>query len=120
MPWLSIQNHRRLEYLAAWEVHRGKLFGRCEEKNRIAPTERLLARVMSQEPYRSPQRVFSIMDNGSAHRGQKAAQWIRSRWPIATLGATHDLAWRERFLIIKCRKMFRKQLIVTICIREPY
>jgi len=24
-------------------------------------------------------------------------RWIRSRWPIATLGATDDLAWRERF-----------------------
>ena len=97
MPWLSIQNHRCLEYLAAGDVHRAKLFGRCEEKNGIAPTERLIAQVMSQEPYRSAQRVFWIMDNGSAHRGQKAAQRIRSRWPIATLGATHDLAWRERF-----------------------
>jgi hypothetical protein len=75
---------------------------------------------MSQEPSLSAQRVFPIMEDGSAHRGQKAAQRIRSRWPIATLGATHDLAWRERFLIIKCRKMFRKQLIVTICIRERY
>ena len=97
MPWLSIQNRRCLEYLAAWDVHRAKLFGRCEEKNGIAPTERLIAQVMSQEPYRSAQRVFWIMDNGSAHRGQKAAQRIRSRWPIATLGATYDLAWRERF-----------------------
>jgi hypothetical protein len=97
MPWLSIQNHRWLEYLAAWDVHRAKLFGRCEEKNGIAPTERLIAQAMSQESYRSAQRVFWIRDNGWVHRGQKAAQRIRSRWPIATLGATNDLAWRERF-----------------------
>ena len=72
-------------YLAAWDVHRAKLFGRCEKKSGIAPTDRLLAEVMTQEPYRSAHRVFWIMDNGSAHRGQKAAQRIRSQWPNAIL-----------------------------------
>src|SRR5579885_1842914 len=60
-------------YLAAWDVHRAKVFGRCEVKSGIAPVDRLVAEVMSQEPYKSARRVFWIMDNGSAHRGQKAA-----------------------------------------------
>ncbi len=72
-------------YLAAWDVHRAKLFGRCENKSGIAPTDRLMAEVMTQEPYRSARRVFWIMDNCSAHRGQKAAQRIRSQWPNAIL-----------------------------------
>jgi hypothetical protein len=72
-------------YLAAWDVHRAKLFGRCEKKNGIAPTDRLMAEVMTQEPYQSAHRVFWIMDNCSAHRGQKAAQRIRSQWPNAIL-----------------------------------
>jgi DDE superfamily endonuclease len=72
-------------YLAAWDVHRAKLFGRCENKSGIAPTDRLMAEVMTQEPYRSAHRVFWIMDNCSAHRGQKAAQRIRSQWPNAIL-----------------------------------
>lgn len=72
-------------YLAAWDVHHAKLFGRCEKKSGIAPTERLLAEVMSQEPYKSAKRVFWIMDNCSPHRGQKAVQRIRSRWPNALL-----------------------------------
>lgn len=72
-------------YLAAWDVHHAKLFARCEKKSSIAPTERLLAEVMSQEPYKSAKRVFWIMDNCSAHRGQKAVQRIRSRWPNALL-----------------------------------
>ena len=72
-------------YLAAWDVHRAKLFGRCEKKTGIAPTDRLIAEVMSQEPYKSARRVFWIMDNCSAHRGQKAVQRIRSRWPNALL-----------------------------------
>ena len=38
-------------YLAAWDVHRAKLFGRCEHKTGIAPFERLVAQVMRQQPY---------------------------------------------------------------------
>jgi DDE superfamily endonuclease len=72
-------------YLAAWDVHRAKLFGRCEKKSGIAPTDRLMAEVMTQEPYQSAHRVFWIMDNCSAHRGQKAVQRIRSQWPNAIL-----------------------------------
>lgn len=40
---------------------------------------------MSQEPYQSAELVFWIMDNCSAHRGQRAAERIRSRWPNAFL-----------------------------------
>ena len=59
-------------YLAAWDVHRAKVFGRCESQNGIAPVARLVGEVMGQEPYKSARRVFWIMDNCSAHRGQKA------------------------------------------------
>jgi transposase len=63
-------------------------FGRGEKKSGIAPTDRLMSEVMSQEPYKSAQRVFWIMDNCSAHRGEKAMQRIRSRWPSAILVPT--------------------------------
>jgi len=36
---------------------------------------------MRQEPYKSARRVFWIMDNCSAHRGQKAVDRLRSQWP---------------------------------------
>jgi len=36
---------------------------------------------MSQEPYNPARRVFWIMDNCSAHRGQKAVDRLRSQWP---------------------------------------
>jgi hypothetical protein len=35
-------------YIAAWDVHRAKLFGRCERKTGIAPFNRLVAQVMRQ------------------------------------------------------------------------
>jgi hypothetical protein len=68
-------------YLAAWDVRRAKIFGRCEATTGIAPFDRLVEDVMGQEPYRSARRVFWIFDNGSSHRGQKADQRLQSRWP---------------------------------------
>ena len=57
-----------LTYLAAWDVHRAKLFGRCEPKTTIGAVDRLVAQVMTTEPYRSARRVFWIADNCSSHR----------------------------------------------------
>jgi hypothetical protein len=74
-----------LAYLAAWDVHRARLFGRCERKTGIAPFERLVARVMGQEPYRSARRVFFVADNGSSHRGARAADRLRAKWPNVVL-----------------------------------
>jgi hypothetical protein len=49
-------------YLAVWDVHRTKIFGRFGQKTGIKPFERLVEQVMSQEPYRSALRVFWIMN----------------------------------------------------------
>jgi hypothetical protein len=68
-------------YFAAWDVRRAQAFGRCETKTGILPFERLVAQVMNQEPYRSAQRVFWIMDNGSSHRGQACITRLQQRWP---------------------------------------
>lgn len=68
-------------YVAAWDVRRAKLFGRCEARTGIAAFDRLVAQVMTQEPYRSAPRVFWIMDNGSGHRGQKAVARLQGQWP---------------------------------------
>jgi hypothetical protein len=67
-------------YLAAWDVHRARIFGRCEHKTGIVPFERLVRQVMSQEPYRSAARVFWVVDNGSSHRGEGCQQRLARRW----------------------------------------
>jgi hypothetical protein len=66
-----------LAYLAAWDVHRGKVFGRCEPTTGIAPFARLVQQVMTTEPYTSARRVFWVVDNGSSHRGQAAIDRMR-------------------------------------------
>jgi transposase len=74
-----------LAYLAAWDVHRGKVFGRCEPSTGIAPFGRLVEQVMTQEPYASAQRVFWVVDNGSSHRGQASINRMAKACPTATL-----------------------------------
>ena len=69
-----------LAYLGAWDVHRAKIFGRCERETGIKPFEQLVNQVMSQEPYRSARRVFWIMDNGSSHRGQACIARLAKKW----------------------------------------
>jgi hypothetical protein len=68
-------------YLAALDVHRAKLFGRCEKTTGIEPFGRLLAQVMRQPPYRDARRVFWIMDNGSSHRGERCVQRLTKAYP---------------------------------------
>jgi len=74
-----------LAYLAAWDVHRAKVFGRCEPTTGIAPFGRLVEEVMSQPPYCSARRVFWVVDNGSSHRGSVAAKRLQERWPTIVL-----------------------------------
>jgi len=70
-----------LAYLAAWDVRRAKVFGRCESTTGIEPFGRLVQQVMEQEPYRSAARVFWIVDNGSSHRGAAAVQRLQGAYP---------------------------------------
>ena len=68
-------------YIAAWDVHRAHVFGRCEDTTGIAAFDRLVDQVMSQSPYREARRVFWIVDNGSSHRGQRSIERLRSHHP---------------------------------------
>ena len=68
-------------YLAALDVHRAKVFGRCERKTGIAPFERLVDHVMHQPPYNQARRVFWIMDNGSSHRGARCVARLQAKYP---------------------------------------
>ena len=68
-----------LAYLAAWDVHRARLFGLCRPTTGIDAFRDLVEVVMTQQPYCSARRVFWITDNGSSHRGEAAIERFR-RW----------------------------------------
>jgi hypothetical protein len=67
--------------MAALDVHRAKVFGRCEPTTGIAPFERLVDQVMRQPPYNSARRVFWVMDNGSSHRGEASVRRLTLAHP---------------------------------------
>jgi hypothetical protein len=74
-----------LQYLAAWDVQRGYIMGRCEPSTGIEPFSRLVTQVMEQEPYRSAERVFWVVDNGSSHRGHTAVHRLGTAYANAIL-----------------------------------
>jgi len=78
-------------YLAALDVHRARVFGRCERTTGIAPFDRLVVQLMTQLPYRTARCVFWIMDNGSSHRGQPCVQRLTKTFPnlIPVHGPVH-------------------------------
>jgi hypothetical protein len=114
-------------YLTAWDVHRARVFGRCEVKSGIAPVNRLVGEVIGQEPYKSAHRVFWIMDNCSAHRGQKATNRLRDKWPNLMLIHTPvHASWLNQveiyFSIVQRRSshpttshLCRRTLMLSVC-----
>jgi transposase len=74
-----------LAYLAAYDIHQARVFGRCEKTTGIDPFMNLVAQVMSQEPYASAKRVFWVVDNGSSHRGNRAAERLTATFPSAVM-----------------------------------
>lgn len=81
-----------LQYLAAWDVQRGVVIGRCETRTGVEPFGRLVKQVMESPEYRWPGgrrdvrgQVFWVVDNGSSHRGEAAAKRMSQTYPNAVL-----------------------------------
>lgn len=74
-----------LAHLAACDVHRAQVFGRCEPTTGIVPFMTPVAHVMTTEPYAGATRVFWIVDNGSSHRGKRATDRLASAFPNAVM-----------------------------------
>ncbi len=64
---------------------RARLFGDVVGKISIVALDALVARVMAIDPYRSAERVFRVVDNGTIHRGRRAADRLQARFPNLTL-----------------------------------
>jgi len=79
------RRHGTCAYLAAWDVHFGRLFGQVMERSTMVAFDAFVARVMALEPYRSARRVFWVVDNGTVHRWARACQRLQAQWPQLTL-----------------------------------
>ena len=74
-----------LAYLAAYDVHAGRVMGRCAPRTGIEPFTALVQQVMTTEPYASARRVFWVVDNGSSHNGARSVERMATAWPTAEL-----------------------------------
>src|SRR5260370_817414 len=80
------QRNGALALLAALDVPTGQVPAAATPPTTgIAHFMALMGHVMAQEPYRSAPRVFVIVDNGSDHRGKKAARRLRAAHPNAIM-----------------------------------
>jgi len=74
-----------LAYLAAYDVHRAQVMGRCEPTTGIRPFTALVDQVMQAEPYASARQVFWVVDNGASHRNWAAAARLSDAYPNARM-----------------------------------
>ncbi len=111
-------------YLAAWDVHHARLFGRGEARTGIVAFDRLVKQVMTEEPYRSARRVFWITDNGSAHRGAKGDARLQQRWPnLIPVHTPRHATWLnqiEIYFSIVQRKVLTPNEFATLAALEHY
>lgn len=72
-----------IAYHAAWDVLRGKLFGRVAPNTCIATFNQLVHAVMTPEPYHSSARTFWIVDGGPAHHPSTFPARLQAMYPNA-------------------------------------
>ncbi|MGH3124070.1 MAG: IS630 family transposase, partial [Streptosporangiaceae bacterium] len=77
--------HGALALLACLDVHTGTVFASTPATTGIAPFMDLVAQVMARPEYKNAPRVFVVVDNGSDHRGKKAAGRLRKAHPGAVM-----------------------------------
>ena len=78
------QRRGTVAYHAAWDVFRGRVFGRVASNTCIATFNQLVDLVMAQAPYQTAERVFWIVDGGSAHHRNTFPARLRSMYANAT------------------------------------
>ena len=77
--------HGALALLAGFDVHTGKVFASTPRATGIDPFTDLACEVMTPPEYKDAPRVFVVVDNGSDHRGKKAAARLRKAHPNAVM-----------------------------------
>jgi transposase len=79
------ERHGALALLACLDVRTGQVFASTPQATGIVPFMELVGQVMARPEYRDAPRVFVVVDNGSDHRGKKAAARLRRAHPNAVM-----------------------------------
>lgn len=76
---LGVKRNGTVCYQAFLNVFTGQVYGETHEKNGIETFERTLQHCLAQESYREVERVFLIVDNGSAHHPSTSPARIQAQ-----------------------------------------
>jgi hypothetical protein len=111
-------------YLAAWDVHCGRLFGRCERQTGIVPFGRLVEQIMTREPYGKAKRVFWIVDNSSTHRGHASVDRLQAEWSnLVLVHLPNHASWLNQielvFSVIPTQGAHAERLLKPPSSRRP-
>jgi hypothetical protein len=90
-----------IAYHAAWDVLRGKLFGRIAPNTCIATFNELVDAMMSRQPYHRSARTFWIVDGGCAHHPSTFPARLQAMYPnaVAVSLPTHS-SWLNQIEIL--------------------
>ena len=90
-----------IAYHAAWDVFRGKLFGRIAPTTSIATFNELVAAMMTRKPYHRSARTFWIVDGGCAHHPSTFPARLQAMYPnaVAVSLPTHS-SWLNQIEIL--------------------
>ena len=72
-------------YLAAYDVHRAKVFGRCEDTTGIDPFTALVEQVMTQEPYASADGCSGSSTTAPPTAARAAIDRLAEQFPNAVM-----------------------------------
>lgn len=87
-------------YLAALDVFSGRVFGRVDDTVGMVPFGQLVDLVMMQAPYRTADRVFWIVDNGSSHHPNTSPARLRAAYaPIIVIHLPTHASWLNQIEI---------------------
>lgn len=88
------------QYLAAWDVRRGYVMGRCEPTTGLEPLGRLGHQVLAQAPYRAADRLFWSVDHGASPRGDTAThRWHQADSRIQVVHTPVHARWLNQVAI---------------------
>lgn len=75
------ERHGTLCYVAFLDVFAGRVYGETHPKSGIEPFEQALGRLLQGRRYQEAERIFLIVDNGSAHHPRTSPARIRAQFP---------------------------------------
>lgn len=75
------KRHGTITMHVARDIRTGKVYYKFPRRSTKAEFQKFVKFVMKQEPFKSAQRVFWVVDNGGCHHPNTFGPWLEEMWP---------------------------------------